>query len=206
MNLRACHRCGQIHDVPPLAVDETARCVRCWAVIVRGDRGDRSRNRTAAAAIGALALYGPAVLLPIMEVERLGRRHATSLLNGTIDMLRHGDWFVGLVVLLFSIVFPLCKLLLLLDLSVVGWLARRHRAAAYRALEHAGRWSMMDVMLLAFLVMLVKLGNLIQFRFGPAVLAFVMCVAMSMVAALCFEPQSIWDAEESAPVKGSDVV
>ena len=52
---------------------------------------------------------------------------------------------------------------------------------------------MMDVMLLAFLVMLVKLGNLVEFQFGPAVLAFILCVAMSMIASLSFDPHAIWE-------------
>ena len=52
---------------------------------------------------------------------------------------------------------------------------------------------MMDVMLLAFLVMLVKLGDLVEFHFGPAVIAFVLCVTMSMIASLTFDPHSIWE-------------
>ena len=57
---------------------------------------------------------------------------------------------------------------------------------------------------LAFLVMLVKLGSLVEFQFGPAVVAFVLCVALSMVASLSFDPHAIWsdndqteDAEQS---------
>ena len=63
-------------------------------------------------------------------------------------------------------------------------------------MEHAGKWSMMDVMLLAFMVMLVKLGSLVEFHIGPGAVAFVMCVAMSMLASLSFDPHAIW--EESA--------
>ena len=40
--------------------------------------------------------------------------------------------------------------------------------------------------------MLVKLGNLVHFSFGPAVIAFTLCVVMSMVASLSFDPHSIW--------------
>jgi paraquat-inducible protein A len=62
-------------------------------------------------------------------------------------------------------------------------------------MEQAGRWSMMDVMLLAFLVMLVKLGTLVEFHIGPAVWAFVLCVAMSMLASLSFNPYAIWEGD-----------
>ena len=32
-----------------------------------------------------------------------------------------------------------------------------------------------------------------EFHFGPAVWAFVLCVAMSIIASLFFDPHSIWD-------------
>jgi paraquat-inducible protein A len=131
--------------------------------------------------------------MPILEVERLGHRTMSSVLGGTIDLLRLGSWFVGGVVFLFSIVFPLMKIVLLIELSLLRLLHKRLRALTYRVMEHAGKWSMMDVMLLAFLVMLVKLGRLVEFHFGPAVVAFILCVAMSMIASLSFDPHAIWE-------------
>ena len=95
--------------------------------------------------------------------------------------------------LFFSVIFPLTKIVLLLEVSLLELLHKRHKALTLRIMEHVGKWSMMDVMLLAFLVMLVKLGNLVEFHFGPAVIAFVCCVAMSMVASLSFDPHAIWE-------------
>ncbi len=96
--------------------------------------------------------------------------------------------------IVFSVLLPLAKILLLLELSLLGMLHRKHRALTYRVMEAAGRWSMLDVLLLAFLVMLVKLGSLVEFEFGPAVIAFALCVAMSMFASLLFDPHAIWEA------------
>ena len=197
-SLRACHCCGLVHQVPPLAVDQEARCVRCHSRIRSGwHSGQRSAAQCLAAAWGGLVLYFPAVLLPILEIDQLGHHHAASLLGGTLDLIRQGNWFVGLVVLLFSIVLPLVKLLALLDLSYLGLTSRPHRAWTYRLVEWAGRWSMLDVLLLALLVALVKLGDLVSFHLGPAVFAFVMCVVMSMIAAMTFDPHAIWDQAHS---------
>lgn len=193
---KACHCCGLIHRLPLLGPRESAACVRCGNVIHRPASAKRSASRTAAAALGALVLFWPAILLPVLEIERFGHRFESSILLGTVDLLRHGSWFVGVVVLLFSIVFPLVKLLLLLELSLLGLLHRRHKAFTYRIMEYAGKWSMMDVLLLAFMVMLVKLGSLVTFRFGPAVVAFVLCVGMSMVASILFDPHVIWEPDE----------
>lgn len=198
--LRACHCCGLVHRIPKLAESEQARCVRCQSVVDAGLRsGHQSSARCFAAALGALLLYWPAILLPILEIEKLGHHHTTSLLGGTLDLLLHGSWFVGLIVLAFSIVLPLVKLLALLELSWIGLTGRQHRAWTYRLVELAGRWSMMDVLLLALLVTLVKLGDLVSFRLGPAVLAFVLCVVMSMVASIMFDPHAIWEESEPSP-------
>lgn len=152
-----------------------------------------SASRTAAAALAAFILFWPAVLLPILEVEQLGQSEKSSILGGTIELLHHGDYFVGFVVLVFSIIFPLTKIVLLLELSLLEILHKKHKAWTLRLMEHLGKWSMMDVMLLAFLVMLVKLGNLVEFHFGPAVIAFIVCVSMSMIASLTFDPHAIWE-------------
>lgn len=191
MKLKACHCCGQIHRVPALSDAQVAFCTRCGTGIQQ--LSGRSASRTAAAATAAFVLYWPAILLPILRIERFGHHHESSLLFGTIELLREGSWFVGTVVLLFSIVFPLIKIVLLLELSLLGLLHRHHKARTYRIMEFVGKWSMMDVMLLAFMVMLVKLGTLVEFHFGPAVWAFVLCVAMSMLASICFDPHTIWD-------------
>lgn len=190
---RACHCCGLIHRLPTLSAGQRAVCTRCGAGMHVPGRRQQSASRTAAAALGAFVLFWPAILCPILQIEKLGHRHESSVLSGTFELLQHGNLLVGLVVLLFSVVFPLAKIVLLLELSLLELLHRRHKATTLRLMEHVGKWSMMDVMLLALLVMLVKLGDLVEFQFGPAVVAFITCVAMSMLASLSFDPHAIWE-------------
>ncbi|MFP6765401.1 MAG: paraquat-inducible protein A, partial [Planctomycetaceae bacterium] len=152
--------------------------------------------RTVAAATGAFCLYWPAILLPILQVERHGHRSESSVLVGTIDLISDGSWFIGGVIFLFSVILPLAKIVLLIELSLLNLLHRKHRSLSFRIMEYAGKWSMMDVMLLALLVMLVKIGNLVHFEFGPAVIAFVLCVVMSLLASMSFDPHSIWSEDE----------
>ena len=193
---QACHCCGQIHRLPALDSAQVAVCVRCGARFTSPREADRTAIDTAATALGAFILFWPAVFLPILKIERLGMRHQSSLIGGIFDMLRHEEWFVGTVVFLFSVVFPLLKIVLLLELSLLRLLHHRHRAFTYRLMESTGRWSMMDVMLLAFLVMLVKLGGVVAFHIGPAVIAFAGCVMLSLVASVSFNPHQIWEDGE----------
>lgn len=192
---QACHCCGLIHRLPPAPADMQPVCIRCGARFVTHASRQQSASRTAAAALAAFILFWPAVLLPVLEIEQLGHTHQASILGGIFDLLGHGSWFVGIVVLVFSFVFPLTKIILLLELSLLELLERKQKVWSLRLMEHLGKWSMMDVLLLAFLVMMVKVGDMVEFHFGPAVLAFVLCVAMSMIASLSFDPHAIWEEE-----------
>lgn len=192
---KACPCCGLIQRVPPHSDQFVSCCPRCNMVVDRGHGAHSSSDSTAAAALGALVLFPAAVTLPILEIERLGYRHTSSLLGGIIELFHSGSWFIATVILAFSIVLPIIKLVTLLELCWFRYLEHHHRAWAYRMIEFSGRWSMMDVMLLAFLVMLIKLSGLVEFHVGPAVIAFSACVVMSMIASMSFDPHSIW-AEE----------
>jgi paraquat-inducible protein A len=168
-------------------------CYRCEAPLTTHTSPSNSRERTLAATLAALVLYIPAITLPLLRIRQLGHYHSSSILSGTWELLTHGSWLVGAIVLVFSVVLPLVKIGLLLDLCLLKQTPQRHRAATFRLMEYLGRWSMMDVLLVALLVMFVKLGNIVEFQVGPAVWAFTLCVAMTMVAAMSFDPHSIWD-------------
>lgn len=182
-----------IHRLPNLEPSQRASCTRCGTRFAGPTNLAVSASRTAAAALGAFVLFWPAVLLPILRLEQLGMKSEASILGGILELFQHGNFFVGGVVLLFSIIFPLTKIVLLLELSMLEMLHRKHKSVTLRLMEQLGKWSMMDVMLLAFMVMLVKLGDVVEFHFGPAIVAFVLCVAMSMIASITFDPHAIWE-------------
>ena len=192
--LKSCHCCGLIHRVPEMRPDERAQCTRCDSVLDPSANRSRSQARTAAAAVAAMVLFPAAVLLPILDIEQLGHHHQSSILGGIFDLYKTGSIWVATVILMFSIVFPLIKILALIELSWLCLMRQRHRTWTYRLMEQIGKWSMMDVMLLALLVMLIKLSGIVQFHFGPALIAFVLCVAMSMISAICFDPHAIWES------------
>jgi len=126
-----------------------ARCARCRQVIYRPNASLANRL-TAAIALAALVLYPLGILLPVMRLEQLGHFRETSIWAGTVSLLTHNQIAVGLIVLVCSIVVPVCKLAGLLVLTA-RWPAIRihHQARIYRLIENAGRWGMIDVLLVA---------------------------------------------------------
>ncbi|MEZ6051306.1 MAG: paraquat-inducible protein A [Planctomycetaceae bacterium] len=190
-HLKSCHCCGLIQRAPD---GVAAVCARCETAL-ESWMGRLSGNRLSAAfAIAALILYIPAVTMPFLRIEQLGRVRVSSLLVGMRTLFAEGHTFVGLIVLVFSIITPLVKLSALLVLSQERWqLPHRHRARTYRMVEQLGRWGMLDVLLVAVMVAFIKLGGVVEFGAGPGLATFALFVIVSLIASVTFDPYCLWD-------------
>jgi len=188
----ACHCCGLVHTLPKINPGSVACCTQCQSII-KDDVHPRTRSRTAAIALAALFLYPVAMSLPVMQIERFGYVSEASIWSGMVGLLAEGHLFIGFVVLLFSVLAPIGKLGLLLMLCLGRrTLSLRDRARAYRVIELVGRWGMVDVLLIAVLVAIVKLGDLVTVTPGPGVIVFGAVVFLSLLASAMFDPHVIW--------------
>ncbi|HXF55414.1 MAG TPA: paraquat-inducible protein A [Hyphomicrobiaceae bacterium] len=79
-----------------------------------------------------------------------------SLLSTVGVLLRDGQYFLGLSVLVFSIALPALKLIYLLLLSTLSAAEMAPQARRLRALEWLGKWSMHDVLVLALTIFFLK--------------------------------------------------
>lgn len=132
--------------------------------------------------------------LPVMEIERFGHGSASSIWSGMVGLLSEGHWFVGGAVLLFSVIAPIGKLIMILALCLgAGNVTLQDQARIYRLVEFVGRWGMVDVLLVAVVVAVVKLGDLVQVTPGPGVVVFGGVVVLSLIASSVFDPRSIWE-------------
>ena len=195
-HLAACHCCGLLQQLPEPRPGLATVCRRCGSGL---RHRNANRNRWAAAlALAALVFYPAAVGLPLLRIEQLGHSSTDSLLTGLVSMLSQGHWLVAGVVLLFSILLPPLKLLTLWVLTggVAQHGSHRRRALLYHAVELLGRWGMLDVMLVAVLVAMVKLGDLVHIHPGPGLWAFTIMVLLSLLASMIFNPTLMWSEQE----------
>src|SRR5262249_23644954 len=129
-------------------------------------------------------------------IEKLGSTVQDSLLSGVATLLHDGHYFVGGIVLVFSLIVPPIKLFTLLMLSLAReYVEQRHRAVTYQFVELLGRWGMLDVMVVAVLVAYVKLGDTVTISPGPGLTAFATSVILSLVASMCFPPHALWSED-----------
>lgn len=161
-----------------------------------------SLARTWALTLTAYILYIPANLLPVMTVMMSGRGEPDTILSGVKALLVSGMWPLALLVFFASITVPVLKLLvltyLLLSVQFKSRWRPRERTILYRLTESIGRWSMIDIFVIAILVAVVKLGALATIEAGPGAVAFGGVVVVTMFAAMSFDPRLIWDGMEDA--------
>jgi paraquat-inducible protein A len=196
LGLANCHGCGLL--VRFSDPQSRARCPRCGAILHL--RLPNSLARTWSLLITAVLLYLPANTLPVMSASYLGRTQADTIMSGVVFFLSHGDWPLALVIFVASVLVPLLKMLALTYLLVSvhrrSNIRRRERAVLYRVTELIGRWSMVDVFVVAVLAALVQMGNLASILPGPGAGAFAGVVVLTMLAASAFDPRLIWDHQE----------
>ena len=199
--LLSCGTCGQLQHVPELERGQKARCTRCKVVVAK--RSGDTRRRTFAFALAGIILYIPANYYPIMTFEFMGLKQHNTVFTGAMELFKDGMWEVAVLVFLASILIPFLKLVGLLYLSMCrpGRGSLRSRTTVYRVIDVIGRWSMLDVFLMSILVALVKLGALATVVPGIGLPFFAAVVVITMIGAMCFDPQSIW---EGAPVARND--
>ncbi|MFV0478080.1 MAG: paraquat-inducible protein A [Parahaliea sp.] len=181
-----------------LAQQSQNYCPRCHSDLE--SRIPNSIQRTLSLTVVATILYIPANVLPITNTIYLGNYGPSTILDGVLTLWDMGSYGIALVILIASVLVPVAKLGILFYLCLTvgrGNISDPHKSAfLYRLTEFIGRWSMIDVFVVAVLVALIKLGNIISFFPGAAALSFAGVVIVTMVAAQQFDPRLIWDHVE----------
>ncbi|MDU5781218.1 MAG: membrane integrity-associated transporter subunit PqiA [Pantoea sp.] len=187
--MRSCPCCTAI-----LAADHPD-CPRCG--VIAAPRRKHSLQWTLALLFTSLMIYIPANMLPIMVTETLGTPYPSNIMAGVILLWSDGSYPVALVIFIASIMVPSLKML------AIGWLCwnasgRGHRDSErmhliYEIVEFVGRWSMIDVFVIAVLSALVRMGQLMNVYPATGALLFALVVILTMIAAMTFDPRLTWD-------------
>lgn len=169
-----CDRCGAA--LHPRKTDAIARC---WAYL-----------------IAALVFYVPANLLPVMHTEMAGSGADSTIVGGVVEFWESGAWDIAVIIFIASIGVPAIKFVALALLLITaqrhsGW-APRQRSQLYRFVELIGYWSMLDVLVVALVAALVQMQELGTIEPRAGILFFGMVVVFTMLAAMSFDPRSIW--------------
>jgi paraquat-inducible protein A len=109
------------------------------------------------AIVGASVCLALGVSLPIIKLTKfVFFTYEHSLISTVNALIRSGQLFLGITVLIFSIALPILKLLYLLLLSTLPRRELQRLSRQLRALEWIGKWSMHDVLVLSLSIFFIK--------------------------------------------------
>jgi len=135
----------------------------------------------------SLGVFLVSLTLPLMRLEKqfLWKhwQNDYSVITGIKGLWTDNAYALAVLLFFFSVVFPFVKLI---ALSVV-WLVRlpeTHRQQVLHWLEVLGRWSMLDVMVVAILIVLVKIGPLAKVEARSGVYVFATAILLSMLTTM----------------------
>lgn len=145
-----------------------------------------------------LICYIPANIYTMLETRTLVSSQTNTVIGGALELGHHGDWGVAMVILVASVGIPISKFIVIAMLAYGirnrSFLSPERRQLMHELVEYIGRWSMIDVFVVAILSALVHLGALVSIQPGIAALFFAMSVIFTMLSAMCFDSRLIWDS------------
>ncbi|MEM7489277.1 MAG: paraquat-inducible protein A [Pseudomonadota bacterium] len=190
--LVGCRHCTQVW---PLG---TETCGRCGGRLV--SREETSLQRVWAWLAAGLLFYIPANVYPMLVTRTVGFGEEQTIVGGVIELAGHGAYVVAFIVFFASVIIPVGKFV------AIGWLAwvvrRPHGYKPtqllhlYEVVEWIGRWSMIDVFVVAILVALVQFQLIASINPGFAAVCFALSVVFTMLSAMSFDSRILWDRIE----------
>lgn len=183
-------------DVVMPATAENSPCPRCKLRLTA--RKPNALIRTVALTIAGFVLYLPANFYPMSVAIQPGGTSQHRIVDGIMDLYHAGFWPLAIVIFCTSVAIPAMKLIGMTWLVLsVRHESSRHlvlKTRMYRIIDEIGRWSNVDVFIVAVFVPLIHFGGLASTHPAPAITAFMLVVVFTMIASRSFDPRLVWDA------------
>ncbi|WP_272676817.1 membrane integrity lipid transport subunit YebS [Providencia huaxiensis] len=194
--------CTACHYTGP--ANWNGKCRRCHRPL--HFREPHSLQKTWAALIAAMVLLFPANLMPISIFYLNGQRLEDTIYSGVVSLIDTGNWPIAIIVFIASILVPFIKIIIMiLLLFSVHFKSNTDPILRMKLLKFVswiGRWSMLDLFVIALMMTLVNRDQLMSFTMGPAALYFGSAVILTILAVEWLDSRLIWDSYgKSKPAK-----
>jgi paraquat-inducible protein A len=133
--------------------------------------------------IVATVFFALGIMLPSIKFTTVyvwSNEH--SVLSIVWALYQNEEFFLCIVIAVFSIVFPFLKLLYLLTLVTSTDMSAEFRRKSISAMEWLGRYSMTDVMVLALIIFYVNSSGYTEAKVGNGIYFFMASVLITMLA------------------------
>ena len=196
--LVACPACGTITRLSVEQLSQPPKCQLCFARL--HSRKPMSIQRSWAWLVAGILAYIPANVYPIMYTVVFGNSEPNTIIGGFFVLWELKSYPIAVVVIVASVMVPILKFIavsyLLISIQHRFNHDRYDRTRLFRMTEFIGRWSMIDVFVVAILAALVQIGSVAQIEPGLGATAFGATVIFTMLSALSLDPRLLWDGDE----------
>lgn len=133
--------------------------------------------------VGATVCLVLGLTLPIVRLTRFFIwTDVHSLVSVVRELYLSGEIFLAAIICIFSIVLPFFKLLYLLALYSIRQVHPGRPGRLLKQIAWLGKWSMLDVLVLALLIFYAKSTNLADATSMPGLYMFSLAVVLTMIA------------------------
>lgn len=130
----------------------------------------------------AFTLFVAGCIAPLFTLSKFFIfSNTVSLLSALLELWYESYYALFLVLLLFSVLFPLVKLLLMLYLLVSTKISQQRHHKLIGFLELVGKWSMLDVFVVAVLLVTIKLGPMADVEVHYGLYLFSVSIILMMI-------------------------
>ena len=137
--------------------------------------------------IAAVYTLAKGLSLPVITItELVFRKNTYSVLGGVIQLYNHKDYVLAAVIFIFSFLFPILKLLSLLFLWFMP-VDPNARKTVVTWLGHLGKWSMLDVYVVALTILIAKSSTLLKAKPEMGIYYFGASVVLSILTSTQIE-------------------
>jgi paraquat-inducible protein A len=133
----------------------------------------------------SLGFFIAGIFLPFTAVTKLWLfENQVSVYRGLIVLWKAGELFLFLILFVFTILFPFVKINSLLGLWLWPRLEQEQARRMYHFVSNLGKWSMLDVFVMAILVLTVKSSGVANIQVGTGFFLFFVSVMLTQTASL----------------------
>ncbi|WP_409523437.1 paraquat-inducible protein A [Nitrincola sp. MINF-07-Sa-05] len=190
--LIACHECDLLLQRPIILDSQAARCPRCGSTLISARHN--SIERSLALSSAGLILILPAVSYPLLTLELMGNAQSQTIFTSAMALFNDGLWFLALLVLLFAMIVPACKLLLLFWVSLALHLSIKLPGLpfAMRSYQHLDEWGMLEVYMLGTLVSIIKLSSMATLLPGVGLICLAGLIVVTTLSSSMLDRDLFW--------------
>lgn len=203
-NVSLCPTCEYTFDEQIVDLKGRRRCPRCESNLAIPD--NVKLQRVWACLLAGVVMMVPANLLPISATGLAGSVSADTLFSGVLTFISLGSYTVAAIVFIASIAVPFSKVAIILYLLLAIHYKWKHpihwQMKALHYVHFVGRWSMLDLFVLALMMSLLERGQILSFSVGDAAFFFGAAVFLTMIASSNLDARMLWRIHYSNEKKG----